>query len=202
MSTRLRRGQAPTRRMAHIWDASRCIACGACVMACTQANAPEMMFREEKGWKSLASNIRRIDSVSPHGRPELLLVQCQHCENAPCISTCPFGATYYDTDGRVRLDPARCAGCSYCVTSCPYNVRWLHPDNKLPKKCMGDGCIDLTDSGQQPACVQACPAMARDYGDLNDPSSSVSVTLRTKRSRRLLEATGSEPKFFVVEGSR
>ncbi|TVR89236.1 MAG: 4Fe-4S dicluster domain-containing protein [Trueperaceae bacterium] len=202
MSTRLRRGQAPTRRMAHIWDASRCIACGACVMACTQANAPEMMFREEKGWKSLASNIRRIDGVSPHGRPELLLVQCQHCENAPCISTCPFGATYYDTDGRVRLDPARCAGCSYCVTSCPYNVRWLHPDNKLPKKCMGDGCIDLTDSGQQPACVQACPAMARDYGDLNDPASSVSVTLRTKRSRRLLEATGSEPKFFVVEGSR
>jgi len=202
MSTRLRRGQAPTRRMAHIWDASRCIACGACVMACTSANAPEMMFREEKGWKSLASNIRRIDGVSPHGRPELLLVQCQHCENAPCISTCPFGATYHDTDGRVRLDPARCAGCSYCVTSCPYNVRWLHPDSKLPKKCMGDGCIDLTDSGQQPACVQACPAMARDYGDLNDPNSGVSVTLRTKRSRRLLEATGSEPKFFVVEGSR
>ena len=202
MSTRLRRGQAPTRRMAHVWDASRCIACGACVMACTSANAPEMMFREEKGWKSLASNIRRIDSVSQHGRPEILLVQCQHCENAPCISTCPFGATYHDTDGRVRLDPARCAGCSYCVTSCPYNVRWLHPDSKLPKKCMGDGCIDLTDSGQQPACVQACPAMARDYGDLNDPNSSVSVTLRTKRSRRLLEATGSEPKFFVVEGSR
>jgi protein NrfC len=202
MSTRLRRGQAPTRRMAHVWDASRCIACGACVMACTSANAPEMMFREEKGWKSLASNIRRIDSVSPHGRPEMLLVQCQHCENAPCISTCPFGATYHDTDGRVRLDPARCAGCSYCVTSCPYNVRWLHPDSKLPKKCMGDGCIALTDSGQQPACVQACPAMARDYGDLNDPESSVSVTLRTKRSRRLLESSGSEPKYFVVEGSR
>jgi protein NrfC len=202
MSTRLRRGQEPTRRMAHVWDASRCIACGACVMACTATNAPEMMFREEKGWKSLASNIRRIDGVSPHGRPELLLVQCQHCENAPCISTCPFGATFYDDDGRVRLDPARCAGCSYCVTSCPYNVRWFHPDSKLPKKCMGDGCIDLTDSGQQPACVQACPAMARDYGDLNDPSSSVSVTLRTKRSRRLLESSGSEPKYFVVEGSR
>jgi len=199
---RLRRGQTPTHRLAHVWDASRCIACGACVLACTSANAPEMMFREEKGWKSLASNIRRIDSASPQGRPEMLLVQCQHCEQAPCISTCPFGATYHDDNGLVRLDPNRCAGCSYCVTSCPYNVRWMHPDSKLPKKCMGDGCLDLVASGQQPACVQACPAMARDFGDLNDPDSSVSITLRTKRSRRLLEHTGTEPKYFVVEGSR
>lgn len=201
MSTRLRKGQAPTKRMAHVWDASRCIACGACVLGCTSANMPEMMFREEKGWKSLASNIRRIDSVTPQGRPEILLVQCQHCENAPCLNTCPFGATYMDDNGMIRLDPRMCAGCSYCITSCPYNVRWFHPDSKLPKKCMGDTCLDLADKGLPPACVQACPAGARDYGDLNDPESSVSVTLRSKRSRRLLENAGTEPKFFVVEGS-
>jgi protein NrfC len=87
------------------------------------------------------------------------------------------------------------------VTSCPYNVRWFHPDTKLPEKCMGGGCLDLIDSGMQPACVQACPAMARDFGDLNDPGSSVSQTIRTKRTRRLLEESGTEPKYFVVEGS-
>ena len=47
MSTRLRKGQQPTKRMAHVWDASKCIACGACVMACTSSNNPDMMTREE-----------------------------------------------------------------------------------------------------------------------------------------------------------
>jgi Fe-S-cluster-containing dehydrogenase component len=40
--------------------------------------------------------------------------------------------------------------------------------------------------------------MARDFGDINDPESSVSVTLRTRRTRRLLEHLGTKPKYFVV----
>ena len=66
---------------------------------------------------------------------------------------------------------------------------------------MGDTCLTFVDQGMPPACVQACPAGARDFGDLNDPNSTVSVTLRAKRSRRLLESAGTEPKYFVVEGS-
>ena len=191
----------PPQRLVHVWDATQCIGCGACVMACTATNAPEMLFREEKGWQSLASNIRRIESVNGQGRPELLLVQCQHCQRAPCVKTCPFGATRHDARGLVRLDPALCAGCKYCVTSCPYNVRWMHPDQGLPMKCMGAGCLELIGQGQPPACVQACPAMARDFGDRNDPRSSVSTTLRTRRTRRLLEHLGTEPNYFVVVGS-
>ncbi len=198
---RLRRGQQPTRRLAHIWNDANCTACGACILACTSTNNPEMMYREEKGWKTVTSNIRQIEGVTPQGRPTMTLNQCQHCDNAPCVNTCPFGAVYYDDNGLVRLDPRMCAGCKYCVTSCPYNVRWLHPDNGLPMKCMGPGCLDLVDAGQQPACVQACPANARDFGDLNDPSSSVAQTLRTKRSRRLLPNSGAEPKYFIVEES-
>lgn len=198
---RLRRGQQPTRRLAHIWNDANCTACGACILACTSTNNPEMMYREEKGWKTVTSNIRQIEGVSPQGRPTMTLNQCQHCDNAPCVNTCPFGAVYYDDNGLVRLDPRMCAGCKYCVTSCPYNVRWIHPDNGLPMKCMGPGCLDLVDAGQQPACVQACPANARDFGDLNDPSSSVAQTLRTKRSRRLLPNSGAEPKYFIVEES-
>jgi protein NrfC len=198
---RLRKGGKPTRRMAHLWDSNRCIACGACIIACAGTNAPEMMHREEKGRKFLASNIRRIEGVTPQGRPQMMLVQCQHCENAPCVNNCPFGALYYCDDGLVRLDPRRCVGCGYCITSCPYNVRWIHPDSGLPKKCMGDGCLELVGQGLRPACVQSCPVRARDFGDLNDPESSVSVTLRTRRSRRLLESAGSEPKYFILEGS-
>lgn len=185
---------------AHLWDSTRCISCASCVLACTATNAPEMMLREERGWRSLASNIRRIETVSPQGRPELLLVQCMHCTSAPCVETCPFGAVKHDENGLVVLNPRFCAGCKYCVTSCPYNVRWMHPDNGLPKKCMGDGCLELLRKGERPACVQVCPAGARDFGDINDPTSSISKTLRTRRTKRLLDHLGTEPKYFVVVG--
>ncbi|MGF1658843.1 MAG: 4Fe-4S dicluster domain-containing protein [Rubrimonas sp.] len=196
---RLRPGEAPKRRLTHIWNSSACIACGSCVTACNATNYPEMLYREDKSHHDIASNIRKIETVSAEGRPQILLNQCAHCDDAPCVNTCPFGAVYRDDDGLVRIDPRMCAGCKYCVTSCPYNVRWVHPDSGLPMKCMGDGCLSLVAAGLQPACVQACPCMARDFGDLNDPESSVSVTLRTKKSRRLLPNSGAEPKFFIVE---
>lgn len=196
---RLSPGGRPTRRLAHLWNEAACIGCGACIVACTATNNPEMLYREDKGRKTVASNIKRYEGVTPQGRPILLLNQCAHCDDAPCVRTCPFGAMYRDSDGLVRLDPRMCAGCKYCVTSCPYNVRWIHPDNGLPMKCMGEGCLALVSAGMQPACVQACPAKARDFGDLNNPDSSVSRTLRTKRSRTLLPNSGAKPKYFIVE---
>ncbi|WP_370758137.1 4Fe-4S dicluster domain-containing protein [Parasutterella sp.] len=46
-----------------------------------------------------ASNIRIFRSEERS--PVNLLVQCQQCENAPCVKTCPFGANYYDENGLV-----------------------------------------------------------------------------------------------------
>ena len=198
---RLRRGQKPTRRLAHVRNEANCTACGACVVACTSTNQPEMMYRKEKGWDSVASNIRSIEGQNAQGRPTHLLNQCQHCEDAPCVHTCPFGAVYYNDDGLVAIDERLCIGCSYCVAACPYNVRWMHPDSGLPKKCMGNACLELVAADQKPACVQACPANARDFGDINDPSSTVSQTLKRLPNRVLLETAGTKPKYFIVESS-
>ena len=78
------------KQLAHLFDATQCISCGACILACSQTNFPEMHNQSipERNWP--ASNIRIFRSEER--RPVNLLVQCQQCENAPCVKTCPFGA--------------------------------------------------------------------------------------------------------------
>ena len=162
------------KQLAHLFDATQCISCGACIVACSQTNFPEM-----------------------HNR-SILLVQCQHCSDAPCVKTRPFGANYYDENGLVRNDPNKCVGCNYCVASCPYDARWSHPDNGLPMKCMSDGCLKLIQQGEQPACVQACPAQARFFGDVKDPQSEISKKIASCRTELLMPNKGTKPNFFVV----
>ena len=63
---------------------------------------------------------------------------------------------------------------------------------------MGEGCLELIHKGEQPACVSACPAGARLFGDVNDPASAISRKVATSRAQRLLESRGTEPNYFVV----
>ena len=115
------------------------------------------------------------------------------------ITVCPFGANSHDPEtGQVKTDPSRCVGCGYCVTACPYDARWMHPKTGLPVKCMGKGCESLLKAGKDPACVAACPASARAFGDINDPSSAISQRLQHGRSERLMPQKGTRPNFFVV----
>ena len=112
---------------------------------------------------------------------------------------CPAGATYInEEDGTVQHDDEACIGCGYCVTACPYDARWMHPKTGLPVKCMGKGCESLLKAGKDPACVAACPASARAFGDINDPSSAISQRLQHGRSERLMPQKGTRPNFFVV----
>lgn len=46
---------------------------------------------------------------------------CEHCINAPCVSSCPSGAMYKrDEDGIVLVDQNACRAWRHCTTSCPY----------------------------------------------------------------------------------
>ncbi len=94
------------KKLAHLLDVTQCVGCSACIVACAQTNYPDMLNAENTGWESLPANIRRV-SAELARRPVELLVQCQQCENAPCITVCPFGATSHDPEtGQVKTDPS------------------------------------------------------------------------------------------------
>lgn len=186
-------------RLAHLWDQSRCVACMACVASCNAANY-NATTRDNHTWGWLRSNIKKF-TIERGSRPQLYLVQCQHCDNAPCVAVCPTGASYRDpTDGLVKMRESLCIGCKYCMVACPYEMRWLEPETGLPRKCMDSECLDRVKEGLKPVCVEVCPAGAREFGDIDDPNSDISKRLAKSRYIQLLADKGTSPKYFVVVG--
>jgi Fe-S-cluster-containing dehydrogenase component len=187
-------------RLAHLWDMSRCVACMACVIACNAANFPEYMRRGNPNpqWSWLASNIR-VWWISVGGRLRVLLTQCMQCDNAPCVKACPTKASYYDPKtGLVTIDYRLCIGCKACVVACPYGARWMDPESHMPNKCLGPECERRIENGLKPVCVTVCPANARDFGDLDDPESSISRRVKESITIRLREELGTKPRNVVV----
>jgi thiosulfate reductase electron transport protein len=89
-------------------------------------------------------------------------VSCQHCDEAPCIDVCPTGASWRE-DGIVRVKKAQCIGCAYCISACPYQVRYLNEKTHVADKC--DFCFETRLSkGFDPICTTACPQQALIFG--------------------------------------
>jgi Fe-S-cluster-containing dehydrogenase component len=59
-------------------------------------------------------------------------------------------------------------------------------------------CYHRTTNGLQPACVEACPAKARIFGDQDDPKSQVAQVLKTQKSFRLKEEAGTRPNVHYI----
>jgi len=106
-----------------------------------------------------------------------------------------------------------------CMTACPYYApyRWDGEDGyfgtelvpyeqeKYAKFKKGTAqkchfCYHRIDEGRPPACVEACPADALNYGDLEDPESRVNELLRRKKHFRPREELGTRPGLFYLTG--
>jgi Fe-S-cluster-containing dehydrogenase component len=59
-------------------------------------------------------------------------------------------------------------------------------------------CYHRTSNDMQPACVDACPAKARIFGDQEDPSSQIAQILKANKSMRLQEEKGTKPNVHYI----
>lgn len=119
-------------RWGMVIDLDKCTACQACTVAClSENNVPIVGPQEALRYRDITWHhvLTEIEGEYPHPQVRFLPRPCFHCKNPPCVKVCPVGATYVDEEGIVLVNYDRCIGCKYCVTSCPYGVRyvnWLH----------------------------------------------------------------------------
>ena len=59
-------------------------------------------------------------------------------------------------------------------------------------------CYHRVSNGMQPACVEACPAKARIFGDQADPKSEISRVLKAEKSFRLQEGKKTRPNVHYI----
>jgi tetrathionate reductase subunit B len=177
-------------RYVMVVNRKKCIGCMACVVACsTENNVAEGNYRTKV--------VETVEGTFPHLRMELRPELCNHCEEAPCVSNCPTGASYREKeDGLVKINKKRCVGCKACIAACPYDARFIDPRTGVAEKCTF--CEHRIKDGKAPACVATCLGNSRIFGDLDDVNNEVSKILSEKHAEVLLKDAGTKPRVFYV----
>jgi len=197
----------PEKKLGLVIDLDICVGCHACAVNCKEWNASghssPMTDYDPYGDDPSGVWFNRIHSfemlnLEGDSRTVHFPKSCLHCEDAPCVTVCPTGASYKrEEDGIVLVNADTCIGCKLCSWACPYGAREYDQDQGVMKKCTL--CVDkiynenLDEESRVPACVSTCPAGARHFGDLGNPESEVSQLVAARGGYDLMPEQGCKP---------
>ena len=195
------------KKLGLVIDLDTCVGCHACVVSCKEWNtggygAPPA-DQDAYGDNPVGAWLNRVHTYAlspPDAAAQIVHFpkSCLHCEDAPCVTVCPTGASFKRSeDGIVLVDEEMCIGCGLCAWACPYGAREMDPVEKVMKKCTL--CVDriyndnLPEVDREPVCVRSCPSKARHFGDLSDPESDVSKLVADRGGFDLMPEQGTAP---------
>ncbi|WP_084151576.1 4Fe-4S dicluster domain-containing protein [Thiomicrorhabdus sp. Milos-T2] len=199
--------------MAHyamLIDLNTCTGCNACMAACAVEN--QTPFWSDK-WRTKVHDITKGKTDADTARiffPRL----CNHCDNPPCVTVCPTGATYKMDNGIVDVDDDMCMGCQACTLACPYDERYAldYDDNTEKKAVFGEEtlkktrpgvdkcnfCRDRVEDNRLPACVETCVGNARQFADLDNPNDPVTQLINSGIAEPLMAHLGTKPNVYYI----
>ena len=156
-------------------DLTRCVGCRSCEAACNKDQglpAPAQAFDD----MSVLDHNRRTSEgaytvvnryeIPGRDHPLFRKIQCNHCNEPACLTSCFVNAYTKTPEGAVIYDPTVCVGCRTCMVACPFYVpaySYSSILNPVIKKCIF--CYDTRlKFGRPPACVEACPRQVLTFG--------------------------------------
>lgn len=196
---------------AMVIDLNTCVGCNACMAACAMENQTPVWKNK---WRTYVPE--KEIGTSEMVRRRFFPHMCNHCDNPPCLTVCPTGATYKRADGIVLIDPDRCMGCRACAMACPYDARYevTYDDIKIGKEFYGElqrtspsmdkcsFCAHRVDKGLKPACVETCVGSARQFGDLDNPADPVTQLVASGVAQPLMPHLGTRPNVYYIDDNK
>ncbi len=194
------------KKLGLVIDLDTCVGCHACAVNCKEWNTSghTAPLTDTQPYGALPDGVwlNRVHTYEAGTGTESRTVHfprsCLHCEQPACVTVCPTGASYKRAeDGIVLVNADICIGCKLCSWACPYGAREFDQDQGVMRKCTL--CVDriynenIVVEERVPACVKACPAHARHFGDLGDATSEVSLLVAARGGYDLMPEMGYKP---------
>jgi formate dehydrogenase beta subunit len=186
---------APADALGLLYDATLCIGCKACTVACREANGLAVDTTGSPGGLyqapvDLSPRAKTVIKLYREGAVHSYVkAQCMHCVDPACASACMLGALKKREFGIVSYDADLCIGCRYCEVGCPFGVPKFEFAKAAPKIVKCELCKERLASGQEPACTDVCPRNAVVFGRRTE--------LLSDAKRRIAESPGRYvPKVY------
>lgn len=195
-------------RYGMVIDLRSCVGCQACSAACALENQTPYWSNK---WRTKVMDIQKGEYPST-GRYFVPTI-CMHYEEPACMTVCPSKATFKSDEGFVLVNYDTCLGCKACMAACPYGARYVYDKKDVAqekevygevsqhKKVHVDKCTlcqDRVSRGLEPACVATCPTLSRQFGDLDDPTSTVGKAVSSGLAKPLRPDLGTKPRVYYI----